>query len=134
MQALQSTSAHRPLRRTFVVAESALALAGAAGAVQLALGVATPPVEWLPLGLTSWVLPGAWLFGTVAVPSAVAATLAARGSRHTPEAVLVSSALLGVELVVQIPFVGPSALQAVFGTVAVGLAGAALYARRAGWR
>jgi hypothetical protein len=34
---------------------------------------------------------------------------------------------------VQVPFVGPSALQAVFGSVSAGLAGLALHARRIGW-
>jgi hypothetical protein len=43
-----------------------------------------------------------------------------------------ASALLLVEVAVQIPFVGPSALQAVFGSVALGLGGLALVARRRG--
>ncbi|MFN8170766.1 MAG: hypothetical protein U0R65_02760 [Candidatus Nanopelagicales bacterium] len=123
-----------PLRRTIIGVEAALALAGAAGAVQLVAGVATPPDSALPMGLTSWALPGAWLFATVAVPSAAAAALAARRSPHAPTAVLVGSGLLALELVVQIPFVGPSALQAVFGTVAAGLAGIGIHARRTGWR
>lgn len=123
-----------PLRRTIIGVESALALAGAAGAGQLIAGVSTPPVSDLPLGLTSWVVPGVWLFATVAVPSGTAAVLALRRSPHAPTAVVAGSALLGVELLVQIPFVGPSALQAVFGTVALGLAGVGLYARRTGWR
>jgi hypothetical protein len=118
-----------PLRRTIIGVEAALALAGAAGAVQLVAGVATPPDSALPMGLTSWALPGAWLFATVA-----AAALAARRSPHAPTAVLVGSGLLALELVVQIPFVGPSALQAVFGTVAAGLAGIGIHARRTGWR
>jgi hypothetical protein len=128
------SSGEFPLRRTIIGAESALALAGTAGAGQLIAGVFTPPVSDLPPGLTSWVAPGVWLFATVAVPSGTAAVLAYRRSHHAPTAVLASSALLGVELLVQIPFVGPSALQAVFGTVAVGLAGVGLYARRTGWR
>ena len=49
-----------------------------------------------------------------------------------PAAVLVASAPLVVELVVQIPFIGPSLLQAVFGTVAVVMAALALRARRLG--
>ena len=122
-----------PLRRTLVVSESLLAAAGAAGAVQLAAGVATPPVQSLPPGLTTWRLPAAWLFGTVAVPAVTAAVLAWRRSPYAPTAVLASSALLSVELAVQIPFVGPSRLQAVFGGVAVGLAAGGVYARRAGW-
>ena len=47
---------------------------------------------------------------------------------------LVASGLLGVELVVQIPFVGTNPLQAVFGAVAVGLAAVAIRSRRLGWR
>jgi hypothetical protein len=65
----------------------------------------------------------------VAVPSTVAAWLAWRRSPHAPTAVLVASALLAVELLVQIPFVGPSMLQAVMGTVAIVLAVLALAAR-----
>jgi hypothetical protein len=124
-----------PHRVVFVVAESLIAIGGAAGAVQLASGTFTPPVSDLkPLGLSSWTLPGAWLFATVAVPSGAAAWLAYRRSPAAPEAVLVASGLLALELAVQVPFVGPSALQAVFGTAAVGLGGLAVHARRAGWR
>jgi hypothetical protein len=124
-----------PSRAVFVTVESLVALGGAAGAVQLATGTFTPPVSDLePLGLTSWVLPGVWLFASVAVPSGAAAWLAWQRSPRAPVAVLVASGLLGVELLVQIPFVGPSALQAVFGTVAVGMGGLALRARRRGWR
>lgn len=122
-----------PLRRTLVVSEALLAVAGAAGAVQLVAGVATPPAADLPPGLATWRLPGAWLFGTVAVPAGVAATLAFRRSPHAPTAVVAGAALLGVELVVQIPFVGPNRLQAVFGGVAAALGAAGIYARRAGW-
>lgn len=99
-----------------------MAVAGFAGAVQLASGTFTPPVSDLePLGLDSWVLPGVWLGATVGVPSAVAAILAVRRSPHTPTAVMVASGLLLTELVVQIPFIGFSALQPTFGA-----AGAAL--------
>jgi hypothetical protein len=48
-------------------------------------------------------------------------------------AVLTASGALGVELLMQIPFLGPSLLQAVYGAFAVGLGGLALRARRAGW-
>ncbi len=124
-----------PHRTVFVAVESLVALGGLAGTVQLVTGTYTPPVADLePLGLSSWVLPGVWLFSSVAVPSAVAAVLAWRRSPSTPTAVLVASGLLAVELAVQIPFVGPSALQAVFGTVALGMAGLAVHARRTGWR
>ncbi|MGV8965879.1 MAG: hypothetical protein ACOH2F_06330 [Cellulomonas sp.] len=102
--------------------------------MQLLTGTFTPPVTDLePLGLTSWTLPGAWLFATVAVPSSAAAWLAWRRAPLAPAAVLVASGTLAVELVVQIPFIGPSALQAVFGGFAAGLAGLAVDARRAGW-
>jgi hypothetical protein len=118
-----------------VAAETFVAVAGAAGAIQLASGTFTPPVSDLePLGLTSWVLPGLWLFATVAVPSATAAWLAWRRSPSAPVSVLVASALLLLEVTVQIPFIGPSALQAVFATVALALAALAWHARRAGWR
>ena len=124
---------HR-FRWLFIVVEGLVAVGGIGGTVQLITGTAAPPVEDLePLGLTSWVLPGLWLFASVAVPSTVAAWLAWRRSPHTPNAVLVASALLAVELLVQIPFVGPSLLQAVFGTVAIVLAVLALVARPT-WR
>ena len=122
-----------PLRRTLMASESLLAVAGGAGAVQLAAGVATPPPESLPPGLTTWRLPAAWLLGTVAVPAGAAAVLAWRRSPHAPTAVIASSILLGLELAVQIPFVGRSRLQAAFGAVALGLAAGGVYARRAGW-
>jgi hypothetical protein len=121
-------------RWAFVIVEALVAIGAIGGTVQLVTGTAAPPVDDLePLGLTSWVLPGIWLFASVAVPSMVAAWLAWRRSPAAPTAVLVASLLLVVELVVQIPFVGPSLLQAVFGTVAVVLAGLALVARP-GWR
>jgi hypothetical protein len=115
---------------------SLVAAGGVVGAGQLVTGTFTPPVADLaPLGLTSWLLPGLWLFASVAVPWAVAVWLAWRGSARTPSAVLTACALLGVELVVQIPFVGPSVLQAVMGTVALAMGALALQARRTGrWR
>jgi hypothetical protein len=123
-----------PYRRTFVVGEALIALAGAAGAAQLCSGSLTPPVSDLaPLGLSSWVLPGLWLFASVAAPSSAAAWLAWRRSAHAPAAVLVASTALVTELVVQIPFVGPSVLQIVFGTAAVALATLGWRARTAGW-
>jgi len=51
-----------------------------------------------------------------------------------PTAALLASALLAIELVVQIPFLGLSILQVIFGGVAVGMAVVSLLARRAGWR
>jgi hypothetical protein len=124
---------HR-FRWAFVIVEALIAVGAVGGTLQLVTGTAAPPLDDLePLGLTSWVLPGIWLFASVAVPSTVAAWLAWRRSPAAPTAVLVASGLLAVELVVQIPFVGPSLLQAVFGTVAVVLAVLALIARPT-WR
>jgi hypothetical protein len=123
-----------PFRRTFVVVGAVLALAGAAGAVQLVTGTSTPPVDDLePLGLHSWVLPGVWLFVSVAVPWAVVTVLAVRRRPATPTAVLVACGLLLFELIVQIPFVGPSPLQAVLGVVALAVGGCGWRARVRGW-
>jgi hypothetical protein len=74
------------------------------------------------------------LFLSVALPSGLAAWLAWRRSVWAPTAALVASALLAIELLVQIPFLGPSILQVIFGAVAVGMAVVSLLARRAGWR
>jgi len=49
-------------------------------------------------------------------------------------AVFLASALLMIELLVQIRFLGFSILQLIFGAVAIGLAVVAILARRAGWR
>ena len=123
-----------PFRRLFLVVEAIVAVGGAAGAVQLLTGTATPPVSDLePLGLTSWTLPAFWLFATTAVPATAAAWCAYRRHPFTPTAVLLACAALAVELLVQIPFVGPSALQAVFGTVVLVLGAATWRARRGGW-
>jgi hypothetical protein len=123
-----------PYRRTMTAVAALTALGGVAGAWQLLTGVATPPDEDLPPGLGSWVLPALWLLASVAVPMAVTAWLAWRRSLHAPAAALVASAALGVELAVQVPFVGFDALQVVFGAVALLLAGLAADARRQGWR
>jgi hypothetical protein len=123
-----------PFRRTIVVVESLVSLGGLAGSAQLLAGVATPPVSVLsPLGLSSWALPAGWLFVTVALPSALAAWLAWRRSPWAPAGVLLASALLAIELLVQIPFLGFSVLQLIFGTVAIGMAVVGLLARKAGW-
>jgi len=117
-------------RSIFVIAEAALALAAVAGSVQLLAGVQTPPVSDLAkLGLHSWVVPGLWLLLSVGIPSATASWLAWRRSGRTVPAVLFASGALAFELVVQIPFVGPSVLQAVLGTCAVTLAALALHTR-----
>ncbi|WP_298460798.1 hypothetical protein [uncultured Cellulomonas sp.] len=118
-----------------IAAESLVAVAGLGGAAALVAGLGTPPVAAIaPLGLSSWVLPGVWLAGTVAVPSGAAALLAARRSPHAPDVVLLAAGALAVELVVQVPFIGPHPLQAVFGAAAVTLAALGSDARRRGWR
>jgi len=122
-----------PHRRIFVAAEAIIAISGLAGAIQLIAGVATPPSSTLPFGLSTWVLPGLWLFSTVTVPAAGAALLCYRRSPNAPLAVVVASLTLAIEVTVQIPFIGPSPLQAVFGVAAVVLAALALHARRKGW-
>src|SRR5918995_6469164 len=94
-----------PHRGTFIIVESLVALSGLAGAVQLMAGVATPPNSDLPLGVSSWVLPGLWLFGTVALPAAIAGLLAYHRSPYAPLAVVLASATMAVEVLVQIPFI-----------------------------
>jgi hypothetical protein len=128
------TLVDHPHRRVFIVAESLVALSGLAGAVQLVAGVTTPPNSDLPFGLSSWVLPGFWLFGTVALPAAVAAWLAYRRSAYAPVAVMIAAITMAIEVTVQIPFVGLNPLQAIFGGVAMVLGILGFRARRAGWR
>jgi hypothetical protein len=125
---------HYPFRRIIVAIETLVGLGGLAGSIQLLAGVATPPVSTLnPLGLSSWTLPAGWLFLSVAFPSGLAAWLAWRRSAWAPPAVLLASALLATELLVQIPFIGLNILQLILGAVAVGMAVVGLLARRAGW-
>jgi hypothetical protein len=129
-------AANTPLRfrRTIVTVETFVSLGGLAGSIQLLAGVATPPVSVLsPLGLSSWALAAGWLFLSVAVPSGFAAWLAWRRSAWAPPAVLLASALLAIELLVQIPFLGFSMLQPIFGAVAIAMAVLGLLTRRAGW-
>lgn len=122
-------------RRAIVVIEALVGFGGLAGSIQLLAGVATPPVSVLsPVGFSSWTLPAGWLFLSVAVPSGLAAWLAWRRSAWAPVAVLLASALLVIELLVQIPFLGFSILQLIFGAVAIAMAVVAILARRAGWR
>lgn len=124
-----------PHRRVFIAGEVAIGGAATLGSAMLLAGVGTPEVARLAaLHLHSWVLPGVWLFGSVAVPSAMAARAALRRSRGAPVAVVVASALLLLELAVQVPFIGPSALQLVTGVPGTLLAGLALRARAQGWR
>jgi hypothetical protein len=123
-----------PFRWAFVALEAFIFVGALSGAVQLWTGTFAPPVEDLePLGLDSWRLPALWLFASVAVPSAVAVVAALRRWPRTPDVVLVASALLLIEVTVQIPFVGPSVLQAVMGGLALLLGALALVARRHGW-
>jgi hypothetical protein len=132
---LAASGARRyPFRRTIVAMETLVGVGGLAGSMQLLAGAATPPVAVLsPIGLSSWKLPAGWLFITVAVPSSLAAWLAWRRSVWAPVAVLLASALLATELLVQIPLLGFNILQLIFGTVAVGMAVVGLLARRVGW-
>jgi hypothetical protein len=130
----RAISTRSPFRWTIVAVESMLSLGGLAGSIQLLAGAATPPVSVLsPFGLSSWTLPAGWLFLSVALPSGLAAWLAWRRSLWAPPAVLLASALLATELLVQIPFLGFSVLQLIFGVVAVGMAVVGLLAGRAGW-
>ena len=130
----RAISATYPFRRTIVVMESLVGLGGLGGSVQLLAGVATPPASVLSsLGLSDWALPAGWLFLTVAVPSGLAAWLAWRRSVWAPPAVLLASALLATELLVQMPFLGFSVLQLIFGAVAISMAVVGLLARRTGW-
>ena len=125
-----------PYRRTFMVAETMIALAGAGGAVQLWDGRMAPPLSDIePFGLNSWRLPALWLTATVVVPAAVAAVAAARRHPNTPELVIIAGGLLLLEVTSQIPFVGPSPLQGIFGAIAVGTGLLGFRARRSGaWR
>jgi hypothetical protein len=108
-------------------------VAGVAGGGQLLAGIATPPDADLPPHLSTWALPAVWLLASVALPSAVASWLAWHRSRHAPAAAMVASAGLAVELAVQVPFIGFSGLQLVFGSAAATIALVALDAWRRGW-
>jgi hypothetical protein len=117
-------------RRSIMTIESAMAAFGLGGGIMLMSGHGTPPLEALgPLGLSSWILPGVWLAASVAVPSGAAAYLAWRRAPWAPRAVLVASALLAVELLVQIPFLGVNGLQAAMALVGGTAAGLAWHAR-----
>jgi hypothetical protein len=122
-----------PGRLVLVGLTGLTSIAGIAGAVQLAAGVATPPVTVLPFGLSSWLLPGLWLFASVGVPSGIAAVLTWRRSPNALLAASVGAAALLVELAVQIPFVGLDVLQAVFAADAAAMVASAIGLRRAGW-
>jgi hypothetical protein len=120
-------------RWSMIGIESAMAVFGLGGGIMLMSGNQTPPVAALaPLGLSSWVLPGVWLIASVAVPSAAAAYLAWRGSPAAAKAVLAASALLGVELLVQIPFLGVNGLQVAMALIG-GTAADLAWRARATW-
>lgn len=122
-----------PYRRGIVATECAVAVSGLAGSAMLLSGTGTPPVAALaPLGLTSWVLPGLWLFATVPAPAAVAAWTTWHRSPHARTAVLVAAATMLVEVTVQVPVVGPDPLQLLFGGIAAALALALAVGPRAG--
>lgn len=129
----RAATTHEPYRWVFVGVEAFVALGALSGVLQLWSGTYAPPVSDLePLGLDSWRLPAVWLFVSVALPPVVALVAALRRWPRTPEVVMVASALLLVEVLVQVPFVGPSVLQAVMGTIALVLGGLAWHARRTG--
>lgn len=116
-------------RRTLGTLAAVTSLAALVGSVQLVTDTFAPPVDDLsPLGLHSWVLPGFWLAGSVALPCGLVTVLAWRRSRRLGAAAVVAGLLLAVELAVQIPFVGLDPLQAVMGTVAALLVGLGLAA------
>ena len=88
-----STSAsvtHEPSRYALTALAGLTAMGGVAGAVQLALSLTTPPVDVLPFGLASWLLPALWLFASVGLPSGVACVLVGRRSPYGPTAAPVS--------------------------------------------
>jgi hypothetical protein len=122
-----------PHRRALALLAGLTSIAGIAGSIQLLAGVATPPAGDLPPGLSTWVLPGLWLLASVGIPSCLAAVLVWRRSPWGPPAALVAAAALTLELLVQIPFIGLSVLQLVFGLVAAAMALLAIRARRGGW-
>ena len=127
-----SAPADVPWRRTLAALGGVTGLAAAVGTGQLLTGTFTPPVSDLePLGLDSWVLPGVWLGASVAVPCGLVAWLGSRRSPAVGSAAMAAGALLAVELVVQVPFVGPDPLQVVMGSVAAALVTLGAASRRA---
>ena len=93
-------------------------------------GHGTPPVEALaPLGLSSWALPGC---GSRPVRGPLRRGGLPGGAVVVTRAVLVASALLAVELLVQIPFLGVNGLQAAMALVG-GTAAAVAWRTRATW-
>ena len=127
------TARTHSFRWTFVGLEAFVALGAWSGVWQLWTGTFAPPVSALePLGLTDWRLPALWLGASVAIPAGIALVAALGRLPWTPTAVLVMAVLLVIEVTVQIPFVGPSALQAVMGAVAILLGTLAWIARGRG--
>lgn len=118
--AMAARHERRGVHAALAAVTAVTSVAAVVGSVQLVTGTFTPPVTDLaPLGLDTWVLPGLWLFATVAVPCGVVAVSAWRRSPETGSRAFAAAALLVLELVVQIPFVGPDPLQLVMGAVAV---------------
>jgi hypothetical protein len=132
-QAPARTERTHSFRWAFIGLEAFVALGAWSGVWQLWSGTFAPPVSALePLGLSDWRLPAVWLMVSVALPATVALLAAWERLTWTPLAVLVMSVLLIVEVTVQIPFVGPSALQAVMGGIGALLLVLAWVARRRG--
>ena len=118
-------------RRTLGLLAAVTCLAALVGTVQLVTGTYTPPVSDVsPLGLGSWTLPGLWLAASVALPCGVTAVLAWRASARLGLASIAAGALLGIELILQVPFVGLDPLQAALALVAGALVGFGLSAHR----
>jgi hypothetical protein len=132
-QAPARTGRTHSFRWPFIGLEAFVALGAWSGVWQLWTGTFAPPVSDLePLGLTDWRLPAVWLLVSVAIPATVALVAAWERLPWTPLAVLVMAVLLVIEVSVQVPFVGPSALQAVMGGVGIVLGVLAWIARRRG--
>ena len=122
-----------PHRRVMTIGAALIAISGLAGTWQLLAAGGAPLKTELPLGLPNWLVSALWLFLVVALPAAVASWLCWRRSRYGPTAVLIASAGLCIDVVVQIPFVGFHVLQLVFGLIAVAMALHAFATRRHGW-
>lgn len=123
--------ARYPFRWSMNVIEMLLAIGSGIGAALLIADVGTPPDSDLPLDLHGWTLPAVWLLVMVFLPSVVAVLAVSKRDPSGPAAVLGASALLGVELLVQIPFVGLSWLQLIAAVLGASAAAMAVVARAA---
>lgn len=107
-----SGSTVRRWRHVLLTSSGVLAATAAAGALQLALGVAAPPLDALRgTGLHSWDLPAAALFGTVSLPCAATWFLGLVRSRRAGVVAQAAAGAVLAELLVQLPVLGPSWLQ-----------------------